>query len=151
MQTSIRTAVGLVTAVALLLVAAPARPDVRVDEDDVIRGGTTQCELLTQSRWTGTTKGCLSCHDGSVAMAANYAIGAPHKGVHSSHPVEVYYASASRSGEHKLHPPGALPAALVMPEGKVTCVTCHDGKSTIRYHVAMSNDRSRLCFSCHAI
>jgi hypothetical protein len=127
----------------------------RPGEVDVINastgGSAIQCELLTQSRWAGTTSRCLACHDGSIPMPVQYAVGAAHKGSHSSHPVEVFYATAAASREHKLHAPSALPAALVMPQGMVTCVTCHDGKATTPYHVAIPNETSRLCFSCHAI
>jgi predicted CXXCH cytochrome family protein len=50
------------------------------------------------------------------------------------------------------HPASAVRAdGLPLPEGRIQCVTCHDPHNA-GGHAGMlqiSNERSRLCLSCH--
>jgi predicted CXXCH cytochrome family protein len=41
-----------------------------------------------------------------------------------------------------------VPPAVPLVEGQVACTSCHDGASTLTYHVALASDRP-LCIACH--
>lgn len=147
MKTSTAAALALVPAL-LVLSARPARSELWTDDE--LARETSACALGRQNRQLATTQSCLSCHDGSVAMAVNYAVGAAvGGGMHASHPVDVDYAAAAARLPGRLQPAGSLPANLVLPGGKVTCVTCHDGASSEKAHASMPLARSRLCMGCH--
>ena len=67
-----------------------------------------------------------------------------------SHPVGVAYPN----NDPRYHPLAAVEnAGLLMPDGRIQCGTCHDAHNTDR-HPAMlkiSNERSRMCLTCHRI
>jgi predicted CXXCH cytochrome family protein len=104
------------------------------------------CELATADRSRTPSRSCLGCHDGSVASGR---LARAHEGS-GVHPVDVDYAAAQvrRSG---LRPRGALPPALVLVDGKVACVTCHDPRSPEHGKPALPLRRSALCFACHDV
>jgi predicted CXXCH cytochrome family protein len=103
---------------------------------------------------------CLGCHDGTTApdiytsahatrladQLANSRLGMTGL---RSHPVGVKYPPPSNEDYHPL---AAVEAAgLVLPDGFIQCTTCHDPHNTDR-HAGMlqsSNERSRLCLTCH--
>lgn len=103
---------------------------------------------------------CLSCHNGVVAPdvytsshATAFAnqLGASQRGLLRGHPVGIPYPTA----EPKLHPAAAVTAdgRLKLPGGRVQCTTCHDPHNTGRHArmLVKSNERSRLCLSCHRL
>lgn len=106
---------------------------------------------------------CLSCHDGVVASdvfagahGASWSDlstrGIPVGGTRlTSHPVGVEYPTGDpkyRSAEEVSSVNG-----LKLPEGRLQCTTCHDPHNTARHPsmLQMSNERSRMCLSCHRI
>ncbi len=84
------------------------------------------------------TSACTTCHDGSAGLAA-----------HRGHPVDVKYPDWSpdlRRDPEKFNP------AIVLAAGTITCMTCHDPKSTLLDHVAAPTSGDvdkRLCVACH--
>jgi predicted CXXCH cytochrome family protein len=102
---------------------------------------------------------CLSCHDGSTAndtiggvqwqdTRAQRIVGMGHD-LSQDHPVGVAYPQ-NRAGykpKAKVESDGVIP----LPAGNVGCTSCHDAHSPLndRYMLVKSNDRSRLCLSCH--
>lgn len=105
---------------------------------------------------------CLSCHDGVVAPdvyagphAATWhetAAGARSGGRRSiSHPIGVAYPSI----DPNYHPAATVTAdgLIDLPGGRVQCVSCHDPHNTRRHPgmLVKSNERSRLCLSCHRL
>jgi predicted CXXCH cytochrome family protein len=110
---------------------------------------------------TGWSLLCLGCHDGVAAQdvyssahaatladqLANSRLGT--RGLRS-HPVGVRYPSAAPG----YHAPAAVESAgLMLPDGRIQCTTCHDAHNTLG-HVGMlrvSNERSRLCLTCHRL
>jgi predicted CXXCH cytochrome family protein len=147
MKTTIAAGLALAPVAALLLWSAPARSEMW--SDDALARETSACALGRTSRAQASSRGCLSCHDGLAASAVSYTFGRGSGSMHGSHPVDVDYGAAELRPGNRFRPPGALPASIVLPGGKVGCVSCHDGASPERYHTALPMDRSRLCFSCH--
>lgn len=106
---------------------------------------------------------CLSCHDGVVApdvYAGSHAItwyelstgGVPvGKSRLTSHPIGILYPV----GDPKYNSPPALQQSgrLKLVDGRLQCTTCHDPHNTGRHKgmLVMSNERSRMCLSCHRL
>ena len=82
-----------------------------------------------------STRQCLSCH------------GEDHGGRSASHPVGVRYDEAVKTGMY--HRAATLDPAILLPEGKVGCVSCHRGYSREHGELVRSNSHSALCLSCH--
>lgn len=94
---------------------------------------------------------CMECHDGSSAPAvrledsgARTAGGwSVEEGASSvpgnNHPVNVPYPDHDPS----FVPRDRLDPAVRLVDGRVVCGTCHP------YGTTLSNDRDRLCLSCH--
>jgi len=151
MKSPIATALALVPA-ALLLTARTAHSEMW-SGDDLVRE-TTWCALGRVNRAQADSRTCLGCHDGTSAAGVSYQrpeeLGRTgQSAMHTSHPVDVDYQLAATRKPGMLHPAGALPESLMLPHGKVTCVTCHDGASREKNHMSVSMSRSRLCGSCH--
>lgn len=125
----------LVAGMVLLLAAAQAHPATRSTAD--------LCTLRTEDRASATVQACVSCHDGLVTGTHAFA------GT-GEHPVDVSYdAAAARN--LRLLTRFQVSRRIYLPEGKITCVSCHDGGSAEPNHTAVSMNRSALCTSCHAM
>ena len=89
------------------------------------------CMLPRDGSHAATTGQCLGCHGQSM-------------GEHSGHPVEVDYEDARvRSGSQRGHLrpiEEAVRRGAFVPDGKVRCVSCHDGHSRWRYRLAIPPD-----------
>ncbi|HVP11377.1 MAG TPA: cytochrome c3 family protein [Phycisphaerae bacterium] len=110
---------------------------------------------------TGWSLLCLGCHDGVTApdvyssqhaISVSGQLGNSRLGLRGvrSHPVGIRYPKVADD----YNPPSAVEAAgLLLPDGRIQCTTCHDAHNThrIRGMLKISNDRSRLCLTCHHI
>jgi len=101
------------------------------------------------------TRQCLSCHDGATASQSknatpwNRARG-DTRDTGRNHPVGVTYDDISRSKDlSPLRPAGLLPQEVVLPEGKVACISCHDLYAHERYRLTITIQGSELCLTCH--
>jgi predicted CXXCH cytochrome family protein len=100
---------------------------------------------------------CLTCHDGSLAQDEGGGIVERSAGIwrhggagnRSSHPLGVSYSRAFMENPRAYRQMAALPATVRLPEGKVECVSCHNLYSQNEYLLTVSNERSRLCLTCH--
>lgn len=120
-----------------------------------------------------TTKLCLSCHDGSLAVyvivtpptdgngyvtglssapegwnldAAGIMTGSPvmDHDFRNEHPVSITYDIRDR---HLINPP---PSQYPLYSGLLECSTCHNvHDNTYPPFLRTSNDGSRMCMSCH--
>lgn len=112
---------------------------------------------------TGSSKLCLSCHDGTVALNAtisgNYlggatiSPGAANLGTDLSddHPVSFTYSAALSAEDVQIRPPSTLPQQLKLDRSsELQCTTCHDPHNN-QYgdFLVMSDLRSAMCVSCH--
>jgi len=104
---------------------------------------------------------CLSCHDGVVAPEVytsshatklSHQVGASQLGFGGlqGHPVGVAYPTA-RQDYHAI--PVVEAGGLKLPGGRMQCTSCHDPHNTGRHDgmLVISNDRSRLCLTCHRL
>ena len=95
---------------------------------------------------------CLSCHGDNaegLAMRVDQRGIVRHGGGSGNHPIGMRYGEAKGIGLYRRVT--ELPAAIMLPEGKVGCVSCHIGYSKKHGALVMSNDRSALCMGCHDI
>lgn len=111
---------------------------------------------------TGSSKLCLSCHDGTVALthttrggAAGVYItpGSANLGTDLSddHPISFVYSAALSAEDVQIRPPSTLPEQLGLDRSsELQCTTCHNAHDN-QYgkFLVMSNQRSQMCTSCH--
>lgn len=114
---------------------------------------------------TGTSRLCLSCHDGTIApgavlsQAAVMPFGASMAGRRSNlgtnladdHPVSFHYGAAAAMPNSQLAAVAALPAAVRLDDtGQMQCTACHNPHND-QYgkFLVMSNLGAGLCVSCH--
>lgn len=92
---------------------------------------------------------CMSCHDErggdlAVSMSGNLI---RHNSGRGNHPVGVPYQRGLTFGGYR--PVNLLPAAVALPNGKVSCISCHESYSDRHGKLVMDNTGSRLCYTCH--
>ncbi|MBF0181282.1 MAG: cytochrome c3 family protein [Magnetococcales bacterium] len=95
---------------------------------------------------------CMSCHEEQNGTAPQLVNMDPngillHRGSTMTHPVGRSYTSSIRVGGYR--PAGGLPAAIVLPDGKVGCVSCHLGYGKQHGALTVDNQQSGLCYACH--
>jgi len=81
---------------------------------------------------------CEGCHDGVIAIEAE-----------RRHSVEMDYRLAQLRNRGKLKEVFQLGPAIQLEDGRVSCLSCHSQTSQLKAKLVISNDGSRLCFSCH--
>ncbi len=97
---------------------------------------------------------CLTCHDGVNAREAGHQwlrsaggyLGDPGR----NHPVGIPYVrrETDRRGSPLRHVT-LLPGEVRLPDGKVSCVSCHNLYNVERYRLSVPIEGSRLCLTCH--
>lgn len=131
----------------------------------------------TTGQPTGTSKLCLSCHDGTVAfdntvggvkMTGTAAVGGDADGLSNDHPISFTYDAALATADGALHDPtttnvtigetdskdGTI-ASVMLINNQVQCATCHDVHNKFTADGAgnkllrISNAGSGLCLTCH--
>ena len=96
---------------------------------------------------------CMGCHidnQGGSSLKLDSSGIVRHGKGGSNHPIGMQYEQAVANGglyrkRSKLNP------EIMLPEGKVSCVSCHLGYSKNHGALVRSNVRSRLCLECHDI
>ncbi len=101
------------------------------------------------------SKDCLGCHDGTRAsdVSVDYRSrpGGLRTGRHVSgrdHPIGMDYASYAAFGSG-YKPAATLSTKMVLINGRVGCLTCHNPLNPEKRHLVMSDYRSALCLTCH--
>ncbi|MHC4394275.1 MAG: cytochrome c3 family protein [Planctomycetota bacterium] len=114
---------------------------------------------------TGSSKLCLSCHDGTVALTQTVS-GRSISGTHTyippgaanlgtdlsdDHPVSFVYSAALSAEDIQIRPASVLPQQLKLDRSQeLQCTTCHDPHdNTYGDFLVMSNRRSQMCVNCH--
>jgi predicted CXXCH cytochrome family protein len=114
---------------------------------------------------TGSSRLCLSCHDGTVAlgmvhsrsseiimntatMPSENSLGTDLSG---DHPISFVYDSALATADGNLRDPSTLPSEVRLDHNKeMQCTACHDAHNN-QYgdFLVMDNSQSALCLACH--
>ncbi|MBI4600894.1 MAG: hypothetical protein HY721_02940 [Planctomycetes bacterium] len=100
----------------------------------------------------GSSRRCLSCHDGLLAGAGDLALErGPGIGERrNSHPMGVPYPPRpGRAAERNYVPRALLDERIHLPGGRVACVSCHSVYAGEEGLLVMSNRLSALCLACH--
>ncbi len=116
------------------------------------------------SQPTATSKACMSCHDGTVALdtfstqTGTHFLGGLSKlgsDLSNDHPISFTYDSALASTDGGLKNPSSatfVDAAKTIPlfNAKVECASCHSvHDNTYGAFLRVSNAGSALCLKCH--
>jgi predicted CXXCH cytochrome family protein len=117
---------------------------------------------------TGSSRMCLSCHDGTIALGAitSSATEIPFKGgirhmpydsssnlgtdLSDDHPVSFVYDDMLALENRQLKEPSALPAQVKLEDDQLQCTACHDPHhNPYGQFLVMDNSASALCRACH--
>ncbi len=94
---------------------------------------------------------CLGCHDEKGSNIPQVGLDGSgvmrHIGTSLSHPIGRLYANSISFGGYR--PAANLPAVIVLPDGKIGCVSCHEGYSKKHGGLTVDNRGSALCLTCH--
>ncbi len=115
---------------------------------------------------TGSSRLCLACHDGTVALGAlgnppngqvndltsSFLTGRANLGTDLSddHPISFPYDSALQSSDPNLVPPSTID--LPLENGDLQCTSCHDAhERDIQPFLRKTTQDGALCTTCHAL
>jgi predicted CXXCH cytochrome family protein len=127
---------------------------------------------LTITNPSASSKLCLSCHDGTVALenyggtttGTNYIPtiskigGVAGNDMSKEHPISFQYTDALATADGGLRAPttsnsglGGTIAKDMLFANKMECASCHDvhNKYSVPHLLKMSNINSQLCLACH--
>ena len=100
---------------------------------------------------------CISCHARKGASAVEEITSAPHgsplagmTAISATHAIGTDYVKASLT-RWNLHKPDELPKTMILVDGRIACITCHNPLNPQRYSLAVDNQGSDLCFACHRL
>lgn len=92
---------------------------------------------------------CMECHGGSAEPRIATVIDrngiARHAGSRVNHPVGASYDKAATFGGYRPR----RNVKLLLPDGLVSCVSCHHGYREEHGKLVVSQAGSRLCYECH--
>ena len=119
---------------------------------------------------TGSSKICLSCHDGTIALGAlaSKQFETPFRGgirfipaqrpsrlgtdLSDDHPVSFVYSTQLPAVKDVVDPTLLPPQVKLDENRQLQCTTCHDPHDdTFGKFLVMSNQYSALCTTCHDI
>lgn len=93
---------------------------------------------------------CLGCHENQVD-AGGVRIGRNGVLLHATgaanHPIGIRYPAFTRNGS--LRPRSSLPKKILLPDGKLGCVSCHEVYRKVHGQLVIRNEGSTLCLQCH--
>lgn len=94
---------------------------------------------------------CMECHGERGDVAVETSIDSETILIvrHGSknHPVGVSYAQAEAYGGYK--PAFKLSKKIQLPNGMVSCISCHEGFTKNHGKLITTIDYSSLCYECH--
>ncbi len=116
---------------------------------------------------TGSSRMCLSCHDGTLALSDMRVVPPAARGfrrtlrgaaalgtdLSADHPISFVYNTGLSVRRAELVDPSSLPHEVRLDEtGQLQCTTCHDAHDDpYGDFLVMENRGSRLCTTCHRI
>jgi hypothetical protein len=115
-------------AVAALVLAGVARGapggEVAASRPRLVATSGSRCRLMQAGAEGTTSRDCVACHSATGR---------------DSHPVDLDYEGARTTGAGQdLRPlPEVVRRGVLVPNGQLRCVTCHDGRSPWKYRIAL--------------
>ena len=94
---------------------------------------------------------CMSCHE-SLPNELNIRITSNiirHSRNRASHPIGMLYKTSMLYGGYRMV--SELPKQVLLPDGRISCISCHQAYSDKHGKLVIENRGSKLCFSCHDI
>jgi predicted CXXCH cytochrome family protein len=95
---------------------------------------------------------CMSCH-GNYGDLRGTTIDTKqilrHADKSVSHPIGRRYSESFQKGRYK--PESVVNQNLFLPDGRLSCVSCHRGYAKEHGKLRVGKQRSALCFECHDI
>lgn len=96
---------------------------------------------------------CMECHgnsgDPKLATSIDRNGVARHAGSNVNHPVGANYQKAADFGGY--HPRRIVEKKLFLPDGLVSCVSCHHGYLKDHGKLVVTKVQSKLCYECHDV
>lgn len=96
---------------------------------------------------------CMECHgnsgDPKLATSVDRNGVARHAASSLNHPVGANYQKAAEFGGYR--PRRVVEKTLFLPDGLVSCVSCHHGYLKDHGKLLVTKAQSRLCYECHDI
>jgi len=131
------------------------RDDFSIDDIATAGSGLETLDIPNTNPWSiSSSKLCMSCHDGIIA------IGVSHQetlkiSLESSHPISVEYPEGKlgiKDKNSKIYDwNNASVVSDILVNDKIECISCHSPHSKSHKHYLRSeNRRSKLCFGCHS-
>lgn len=114
----------------------------------------------------GTSKLCLSCHDGTIALedfggatgGTNFIASPLGSDLSNDHPISFIYDVALSTADGELYDPttqtsglGSTISADLLFTGSLECASCHDVHNSSGFSslLRIDNAASALCLTCH--
>ena len=94
---------------------------------------------------------CLGCHDGVTASEVRISVsegGVIQHSASSAHPIGTDYAEYSNF-DTSVEPISSLPPEILLVDGKMGCPSCHVPYDTVHGALVITQQGSKLCFTCH--
>lgn len=94
---------------------------------------------------------CMACHENSADAAPprTAVAGGTSGSAKSNHPIGQRYDDSLGFGGYR-HP-NRLPETIMLPDGRLSCLSCHVGYSRSHGALVMENRAENLCTACHAL
>jgi len=98
---------------------------------------------------------CITCHDGVSAPLHDirFKNDTGRTGniqmVMGPHPIGMHYGSASYAKPGSLRDQGSLNDDMVLVNGRVGCLSCHNPLNPEKKRLIVGLDHSQLCLTCH--
>jgi len=94
---------------------------------------------------------CIGCHVDSVRNTSNFTgeetdYVLAHGSTTMPHPIGLQYDASAKNRYRGSH---ELSEKIKLPDGKLSCITCHQAYDENHGSLVMSNKGSALCFQCH--
>ncbi len=123
--------------------------------DDLATAGSNLEDLPYTNPWSITSsKLCMSCHDGVIAMGVNHQ-DTLKISLKASHPISVEYTEGKRGLKDKDSEiydwDNASVIKDILVNDKIECISCHSPHNkSYEHYLRSKNTRSKLCLGCHS-
>jgi predicted CXXCH cytochrome family protein len=104
------------------------------------------CTVRTADRTATPVAACTACHGAARRDGERSTFQMPGNGF--THPVDVDLDAVRSASPGRYASREQLPEFLPLANGKITCMTCHDGRAGHPHALARASQRE-MCLGCH--